>query len=206
MIRSPQRWPIWVALIATGGVAGYLVPPEKLRAWAGNSPSSEGPSGSVLASAPGAADPMVEFNQAIHPLLENHCGDCHGGGMRKGALDLDAFPDLDSMIAARTKWKNVRTHIASNLMPPPDEQQLEAEDKQTLLSWIDRALIAGPIDGPPPPYPAARSAVWPDRQTGESELEHGLRVLAGFLPRAFRRDLGGEEFARYQGLVEASIS
>lgn len=412
MIRTTQTWLVWGTLIFAGGVAGYLVPPEKLRPLLG--PVSPAAADSASVAALGSADLPAEFEHTIQPLLENHCGDCHGGGMKKGGLDLEAFPDIDSMIAARSKWKNIRTHIASNLMPPPDEDPIAAEDKASLLSWIDRAvfpvdpnnpdpgvftirrlnraeymltirdllgvdvdagvlpeddsgygfdnigdvlsmapahleryqqlaekalslaldpvvpahrlpndigpdrwrgdgrgdssgraltmagtattrieiresgmheisvelsadqagpekaayeilidgksvatgrveagngrretwrgqaklpagrvelgvrfpndfwdpeappeqrdrnlyihraIVAGPIDGPPPPYPKARALVWSVRIPGESELEHGLRVLATFLPRAFRRNLTDEELLRYRSLVEAT--
>ena len=412
MVRTTQNWLVWVALFVAGGAAGYLVPPEKLRSWLGLAALASGNSAPAAVHDPAAL--LAELDHKIQPLLENHCGDCHGGGMKKGGLDLEAFPDIESMIAARPKWKNIRTHIASNLMPPPDEDPIAAEDKASLLSWIDRAvfpvdpnnpdpgvftirrlnraeyaftirdllgvevdtdvlpeddtgygfdnigdvlsmapahleryqqlaekalslaldpvvprhrlpkeispegwrgdgrgdsgghaltmagtaiapleiresgthqisvemsaeqagtekaayeilldgksiatgrveagngrretwrgqaklpagrvelgvrfpndfwdpeapagqrdrnlyihraIVVGPVDGPPPPYPETRARVWLTRAAGESELDQGLRVLAGFLPRAFRRDLTQEEFARYRGLVEAT--
>lgn len=416
MIRSPRQMFLWAALIASGGVAGYLTPTAKWMAWREMAAGNAGPS-NPSTGAPDLAvhDPTAltaEWAENVQPLLENHCGDCHGGGMKKGGLDLDAFPDIESMIAARPKWKNIRTHIASNLMPPPDEDPIAVEDKQSLLSWIDRAVfpvdpknpdpgvftirrlnraeyaytirdllgvevdagvlpeddtgygfdnigdvlslapahleryqqlaekalalaldpvvplhrlpleigperwsgdgrgdaaghsltmvgtaftrleikesgqhelaidlsadqagsekaafeilidgkpiaggiieaangiretwrgrvhfsvgrsqlgvrfpndfwdptapperrdrnlrihravVEGPVDGPPPPFPHTRAAIWLARQPGESEMDHGLRVLASFLPRVFRRSLTEEEFARYRGLVE----
>ncbi|MFM7180415.1 MAG: DUF1592 domain-containing protein [Verrucomicrobiales bacterium] len=414
MNRSAPYWHVWVALIACGGVAGYLLPPENVRSFLGL-PAPLSADAPVVATHH-APSLRAEFEQGIQPLMENHCGDCHGGGMKKGGLDLEAFPDIDSMIAARPKWKSIRTHIASNLMPPADEDPIAAKDKEFLLSWIDRAIfpvdpnnpdpgvftirrlnraeygitirdllgvevdtsrlpeddsgygfdnigdvlsmapahleryqqlaekalsmafdpvipphrlpkeigperwrgdgsddggsraltmagtattrieireggtheiavelsadqagdekaayeilidgkvvgegrveaanggretwrgkaklssgraelgvrfindywepsapqgqrdrnlaihraiVTGPIDGAPPPYPRARSLVWSKRNPGETELDHGLRVLSGFLPRVFRRTLKDEEFSRYRSLVEKTIA
>lgn len=418
MRRSPQSWFLWVALIAGGGVAGYFAPMENWYPGLGGDRGEPEATGTGLVT-PAPPDPgllAAEFDQGIRPLIDNHCGDCHGGGMRKGGLDLDAYTDIDSMIAARPKWKNIRTHIASNLMPPPDEEPIAAEDKASLLSWIDRAIfpvdpanpdpgvftirrlnraeyaftirdllgvavdagvlpdddagygfdnigdvlsmapahleryqqlaekalslaldpvvpphrlpkeigpdrwkgdgngdggihllytagtataridikeaglheltvelsadqagpekaayeilvegkslatgrveasgggrevwrgkthlpagrvelsvrflndyweesaapgqrdrnlmihraiVTGPVDGPPPPYPAARSLTWVVRRPGESESEHGMRVLAEFLPKAFRRKLAEDEFSRYRSLVESVMA
>lgn len=218
MLRRSQNWLLWAALIASGGVAGYVAPVEEWLPALGRVSASAGPegeSGLEREAVPRAMALSAEWDHSIRPLIENHCGDCHGGGMRKGGLDLDAYPDIDSMIAARPKWKNIRTHIASNLMPPPDEDPLAVEDKQSLLAWIDRAIF--PVD-PANPDPG----VFTIRRLNRAEYAFTIRDLlgvtvdAGILPdddAGYGFDNIGDVLSmapahleRYQQLAEQALS
>ena len=168
MPRGFHRWFIWLVLIACGGVAGYLVPPALLRGWTGQPVEP-----AVASPAPvDAGHLLAEYAASIQPVLADHCLDCHDGTLRKGGLDLEVFKDLGAMIAARPKWKSIRSHVATNLMPPPDEDPLTAADKDRLIDWIDRAIF--PVD-PARPDPG----VFTIRRLNRAEYAFTIRDLLG---------------------------
>jgi mono/diheme cytochrome c family protein len=53
----------------------------------------------ALASSVGAAEPPLDYNRQVRPLLSNHCFKCHGpdAGQRKGGFRLDV---RESAVAA----------------------------------------------------------------------------------------------------------
>ncbi len=154
---------------------GYAVPDAWRESWTGRSNASGSGKEDRVAIDPEIGvlkDPMAEFASVVEPILENHCHDCHGGGMKKGGLDLQAFPDLASMHASRAKWKSIRTHVAANLMPPADEDPVTQADKETLLGWIDQAIFPVDPDNPDP-------GQFTIRRLNRAEYRNTIRDLLG---------------------------
>jgi mono/diheme cytochrome c family protein len=125
-----------------------------------------------------AAEPAIEYNQQIRPILAENCFACHGPDARKREAGLR----LDRSEGARAKLESGATAIvpgdptASELvrriessdddqkMPPPDSiKRLTAEQIKLLKAWVAAggeyqghwSLL--PIDKPAPPAPAESS-------------------------------------------------
>src|SRR5690242_12143246 len=80
------------------------------------------------------------FQQHIQPLLNKYCLRCHNADKMKSGIRVD---NLDGMLAGRTPflWKDIREQLADEAMPPDDEPQPTAEERQSLTQWIDDAIV-----------------------------------------------------------------
>jgi hypothetical protein len=129
----------------------------------------------LLAGAgPVRAGETVEAGWQQHalPLLETYCYDCHGDGIKKGELALDRFGSIPEMQQDREVWKRIRDHIKHRLMPPLDEDQPTAAEREKLLEWIDAAVF--PVD-PKNPDPGRVTL----RRLNRIEYQNTLRDLLG---------------------------
>lgn len=127
--------------------------------------------GSVLPVAQ-ALPPEERWKKEVFPIVENHCYDCHGEGVKKGDLDFDDFDGIESMIADRERWKRIRGHVAQRLMPPPDEAQPTQADRDKFIRWIDDAIF--PVD-PKNPDPGRVTL----RRLNRVEYKNTIRDLLG---------------------------
>lgn len=81
------------------------------------------------------------YRKEIGPLLIEYCFDCHGDGSKKGDFRMDVFKDLSAHLNDTEHWIPVWRNLRSQLMPPSDEAQPSAAEKQKLLSWIESAVF-----------------------------------------------------------------
>jgi len=96
---------------------------------------------SLVASTGRAAVSPDDYQKQIVPLLENYCYDCHGEGTKKGGFELDKFKSLDTHLRDTEFWFSVWKNVQSQLMPPSDETQPAAADRERLLRWIETAVF-----------------------------------------------------------------
>jgi hypothetical protein len=118
-----------------------------------------------------AAAPLT-FAGDIRPVLEKYCWDCHGDGMDKGGLSLDAYETEADLIKARKKWEGVLFNIDNWLMPPADKEQPTAEERKRLVQWIDDTVF--PVD-PANPDPGRVTV----RRLNKTEYNNTVRDLLG---------------------------
>ncbi len=119
-----------------------------------------------------AAPPEERWKSEILPLVENHCYDCHGEGVKKGDLDFEDFRGIPDMIEDRERWKRIRVHLEQHLMPPPDELQPTRQEREKIIRWIDDAIF--PVD-PANPDPGRVTL----RRLNRIEYENTMRDLLG---------------------------
>ncbi len=100
----------------------------------------------------GGAEPRLEFNRDIRPILSENCFYCHGFDEknRKAGLRLDTFEgateDLGgyrAIVLGKASeselLKRISTHDRDDLMPPPEtEQSLTEQEKTRLREWINQ--------------------------------------------------------------------
>jgi hypothetical protein len=101
------------------------------------------------------AEPAIDFNRQIRPILSDKCFTCHGpdANQRDSALRLDqqeaAFSDLGgyhAIVPGKPDQSALAQRILSDdddtRMPPPDQaKQLTPEEKQLLVRWIEGGAI-----------------------------------------------------------------
>jgi hypothetical protein len=123
-----------------------------------------------LATATLAADPPVDFNRDIRPILSDTCFKCHGfdEAKRESGLRLDTFEGATAKLesgssaivvgkAAESElFKRVTTTDASLKMPPPESgKTVSPEQAELLRRWIDQgAKYQGHWSFVPPVRPA----------------------------------------------------
>lgn len=86
--------------------------------------------------------------EKVQTVLFETCLECHDALSEKGGINLDqvAIPWDDP--AAVEQWYKVYKVIDHGHMPPPDKPQLEPEEKEALLAFLDEKLQAHtPIGG-----------------------------------------------------------
>ena len=118
-----------------------MIPRLPILALALSLPLAAGP------SARGADDPAFpaldsQLQDEIRPLLAKYCHGCHNAEKQKGDLDLERF---DTVTAARrhtAAWEKSLDQVALGEMPPDDEPQPTAEEKNLLMKWIREFLEA----------------------------------------------------------------
>ncbi|MGJ8725030.1 MAG: DUF1592 domain-containing protein [Roseibacillus sp.] len=105
-------------------------------------------------------------------LVEFYCVDCHGGGIEKGDLDLEAF--LDKPLAERAAiWEKALLRLDTRQMPPPDEERPDEEEYQTVIT-----ALAGQLDSHAEIYPkVARGETL--RRLTRTEYRNAIRDLLG---------------------------
>lgn len=106
-------------------------PPISARWW--------GPIFLLLSALPGrgAEQALESFRRDIQPVLEKYCYDCHGNGISKGGVTLDAFDDVASLRDHKL-WERALRNVRTGLMPPNEEGPFPAAEAQKLVAWIKR--------------------------------------------------------------------
>ncbi len=93
----------------------------------------------LLAVAPLHA--AVDFKRDILPVLEDHCYDCHGDGAKKGDFAFDKGASVEASLSDTAHWYAVWKNLTAQLMPPSDEPQPKAEQRDRVLRWIETAVF-----------------------------------------------------------------
>jgi hypothetical protein len=82
------------------------------------------------------------FVGEIKPLLSRCCVACHGPEHAEADIDLEAFATAADVRRAAKLWQQIERIVASRQMPPPEAEQLSAEQRQRLLAWIRAVLLS----------------------------------------------------------------
>lgn len=112
---------------------------------------------------PASADAKASasyFRQSILPILESRCYDCHGNGIAKGELSLEDLAEQlaeDPMAPGHEgKWWQVLRMVRAGIMPPADEAQPTAEEKDKLAHWVKYGPLRNDSIDPAPGRVVAR--------------------------------------------------
>lgn len=87
-----------------------------------------------------AADPAVDFQREVRPLLQQYCLDCHGAKQPKPDFRVDL---LDAGLASGKDveaWRDLLDRINLGEMPPPKAAQPTAAERTKLVKWITAGL------------------------------------------------------------------
>ena len=117
------------------------------------------------------------FESVVRPLLEEHCHECHGSGLRKGGVDLDAFSNGPADPTHHDVWLRVLRNVRAGLMPPAEKPRLSADQLAALERWIKRDALG--LD-PTQPDPGHSSL----RRLNRAEYTNTVRDLMGVEFRA----------------------
>jgi hypothetical protein len=85
--------------------------------------------------------PVAEqaFGNKILPLLKAHCLSCHGSDAQEGGVSYTDLKDDKTALRRRPLWKRAVLRVKSGEMPPEGETPLTAEEKKSLVEWMDFA-------------------------------------------------------------------
>lgn len=79
------------------------------------------------------------FQRQIQPLITKYCLRCHNADKMKSGIRVD---QADGTLEGRRifLWQGIREQVADEAMPPEDEPQPSAEERQLLAAWVDDAV------------------------------------------------------------------
>lgn len=75
-------------------------------------------------------------------VVQTYCTRCHGADRQKGGLDLAAALEVRPLLEKERIWRSVRARVAGGDMPPRRAKQPSADERATLVAWIDEQLDA----------------------------------------------------------------
>ena len=109
-------------------------------ALAGAAPSAgQEPSPTRAPTAETRAADETTFRELVQPLFEKYCVRCHNADKRKSGIRVDQLNGTpeDKHLPL---WKNILKQIDDEAMPPEDEPQPTAAERQALVEWIPRVM------------------------------------------------------------------
>ena len=85
-----------------------------------------------------------QYSSVIVPLLKDHCISCHGVEKKKGRVSLHDIGIEIKNGKSMDLWARVLEQIETGEMPPEDERQPTAIERQLVVNWIkDTLVLAG---------------------------------------------------------------
>ncbi|MES1172500.1 MAG: hypothetical protein ABUL77_04625 [Bacteroidota bacterium] len=75
-------------------------------------------------------DPSPSYAADIEPLLRRRCGACHAPEKIEAAHSFETYDQV------RAQSAGIRIQIDSCIMPPADQEQPTAAERQAILEWI----------------------------------------------------------------------
>ena len=82
----------------------------------------------------------TEFREQMRPFFAKYCIKCHRGDEPKGEFLLDAYVERGTVVEDRQTWEKVSKKLHDREMPPEEEQQPDAQERDKVASWIDAKL------------------------------------------------------------------
>ncbi|WP_236625090.1 DUF1592 domain-containing protein [Rhodopirellula sp. SWK7] len=125
------------------------------------------------------------FDQTIKPILNEACVDCHGPYGAEASFDITAI-DPDMIDGGDAEWwQEVLAALSKGEMPPPDEMEMEDEDRATVVEWLSDEIHFASIAR------RARDSRSSFRRLTKYEYNYALQDLLGE-PWDFAKDLPPE--------------
>ncbi len=115
---------------------------------------------------------LAQFHASVSPILQAHCYDCHGGGVKKAGFAFDELTSREQLLGQPEFWLKVLRNTRSHVMPPPGESTPTAAQQSTLEKWIIAGAFGLNLQQPDP----GRVTV---RRLNRTEYRNTLRDLIG---------------------------
>jgi PAS domain-containing protein len=113
------------------------------------------------------------FKNRIAPLVKKHCFECHGPDVQESDVALHKYTRGEQVVADEKTWQTVIQMLRSGAMPPEDQPQPTAAERQQTVRAIESILYAVDCDGPPDP---GRVTI---RRLNRAEYNNTVRDLLG---------------------------
>lgn len=94
------------------------------------------PNWNCAAEEPAAKALETSFGSDVQPLVTNYCHKCHSGDRLEADIDLGAIKSWAEVRKHPEIWQKVATMLDSGQMPPKDEKQPSAAEKEKLEKWV----------------------------------------------------------------------
>jgi hypothetical protein len=88
------------------------------------------------------------FEKSVRPVVAKYCAGCHNSNTKTGGVDLTAYPDSASAVAAPEVWENVAKRLAAGTMPPKGLPRPTDTAVASIRSWVSTAVRAAEAKRP----------------------------------------------------------
>lgn len=85
-------------------------------------------------------DPPPSFATQITPLVKKYCVECHQGAAPEAGVSFEKMIDEKSLFNQRKTWERVFEVLTQGTMPPAENTQPTADEKQRALQFLDLKL------------------------------------------------------------------
>ena len=123
-----------------------------------------------------ATKPAPDLPADLRQLVTKYCFDCHADGAEEGGLALDKLASRLAKVqgdsADHAQWISVWKNLRAQMMPPADEKEPAAAEREALVHWIERDVLR--LD-PAHPDPGRVTI----RRLNRIEYTHTIRDLFG---------------------------
>lgn len=135
----------------------------------------------------GAQALEASFEKQAQPFLRQHCERCHHAEKLTSGVRVD---HLNAKLEDRhlKLWEGIQKQVNSQAMPPEDEPQPTAEERQQMVAWIDQALKVARSRPTPKNGGARRLTVTQYRNTLKELLRLEDDLTEALPPDAVSRD------------------
>ena len=112
----------------------------------------------------------ADFDSEIRPLLSKYCFQCHGNEDASGDVNFQAIDSRADIDKAFEVWESVVDHLKSETMPPADEPQPTAAQRNQVYDWYKSFADNAP----------SRPGPFRPRRLSVIEYRNSLRSVVGF--------------------------
>ena len=95
----------------------------------------------VLALGLAAGAGADTFDDAVLPLLDSYCLDCHDDVERKGDVSFEEIFTEEDALAVPGLMQKVRDALHYREMPPAEKDQPTAEEQAAVIAWVNNAVL-----------------------------------------------------------------
>lgn len=81
------------------------------------------------------------FDEAVLPLLDSYCLDCHDDVERKGDVSFEEIFTEEDALAVPGLMQKVRDALHYREMPPAEKDQPTAEEQAAVIAWVNEAVL-----------------------------------------------------------------
>lgn len=130
-------------------------------------------SAASAAAEPVPAEIREAYVDAIQPLIERFCSDCHNADLAEGEFDLASLAAWKQAEHASPQWERAAAMIDDALMPPADAEQPTADERAALAGWLRSYLAFKARENAGDPGPVVL------RRLCNAEYAYTIRDLTG---------------------------
>lgn len=114
-----------------------------------------------------------EFASTVRPVINKYCVACHSGGSPAAGFDLKSYTTVDLVAQDYLRWTTMIHKLESNQMPPKGMPQPTAEQRQSIVAWIEAMRLNEEHKNAGDPGPVLA------RRLSNAEYDYTIRDLTG---------------------------
>ncbi len=87
----------------------------------------------------------AEFEDAVRPVIEQHCARCHNPQLKTANLDLVSLETEQQALDQPGIWLDVKRMLSGGRMPPEGAERPASQAVSRVIAWIDANAATAPI-------------------------------------------------------------